>query len=93
MSDLDLPASDMAWPSADDETFIDGIYRAALTDADFGGCRWIEGEPSPVRPGMFCGSPVRPGEAWCAAHHGRVWSRGAGRWEQEVRYERLRPVI
>ena len=75
MSDLDLRPSDMARPSADGETFIDGIYRPALTDADFRGCRWIDGEPSPLRPGMFCGSPVRPGEAWCAVHHGRVWSK------------------
>ena len=34
-----------------------------LTDADFRGCRWIEGDPSPLHPGMFCGFPVPPGES------------------------------
>ena len=40
----------------------------ALTDADFRGCRWIEGEPKPLRRGMFCGRPVLAGESWCARH-------------------------
>jgi hypothetical protein len=80
MSDLDLPPSDLARQSTDDEsfddeTFIDGIRRPALTDADFRGCRWIEGEPSPLRSGMFCGSPVQPGKAWCAMHHGVVFEK------------------
>jgi hypothetical protein len=29
----------------------------ALTDADFRGCRWIEGDPSPLRCGMFAACP------------------------------------
>jgi hypothetical protein len=40
----------------------------ALTDADFLGCRWIEGQPKPLRRGMFCGRPVLAGESWCARH-------------------------
>ena len=40
----------------------------ALTDADFLGCRWIEGQPKPLRRGMFCGRPVLIGESWCAMH-------------------------
>jgi hypothetical protein len=44
-----------------------------LTDADFTGCRWIGGDPSALRPGMFCGSPVRPGESWCEKHRGVVF--------------------
>ena len=40
----------------------------ALTDEDFQGCRWIEGEPKPLRQGMFCGRPVLAGESWCARH-------------------------
>jgi hypothetical protein len=40
----------------------------ALTNTDFHGCRWIEGDPKPLRCGMFCGSPVAPGESWCAEH-------------------------
>jgi hypothetical protein len=44
-----------------------------LNDADFRGCRWIEGEPQPLRPGMFCGQPVAAGESWCAAHRNIVF--------------------
>jgi hypothetical protein len=44
-----------------------------LTDADFRGCRWIEGDPSSLRPGMFCGVPVRSGESWCEKHRGVVF--------------------
>ena len=40
-----------------------------LTDADAHGCRWIDGEPTPLRPGMFCGAtPAAPGSSWCAEH-------------------------
>jgi hypothetical protein len=46
---------------------------AALDDADFLGCRWIEGEPQPLRRGMFCGRPVAAGESWCAAHRDIVF--------------------
>jgi hypothetical protein len=45
----------------------------ALTEADFRGCRWIEGEPIPLRTGMFCGSPVAPGTSWCAEHRSIVF--------------------
>jgi hypothetical protein len=44
------------------------VGDGALTDADFRGCRWIEGDPSPPRPGMFCGFPVLSGESWCEKH-------------------------
>jgi hypothetical protein len=44
-----------------------------LTDGDSRGCRWIEGDPSPLRPGMFCGLRVAPGESWCAKHRGIVF--------------------
>ena len=47
---------------------INGVGDGALTDADFRGCRWIEGDPTPSRRGMFCGSPVASGESWCAKH-------------------------
>jgi len=46
-----------------------------VTEADFGGCRWIEGDPSPLRPGMFCGLPVPPGESWCTKHRGVVFGQ------------------
>jgi hypothetical protein len=45
----------------------------ALTEADFRGCRWIEGEPIPLHSGMFCGLPVAPGTSWCAMHHAVVF--------------------
>jgi hypothetical protein len=47
---------------------------AGLSEADFRGCRWIEGEVTPLRRGMFCGRPVRAGESWCAEHRKIVWS-------------------
>ena len=47
----------------------------ALTDADFRGCRWIEGDPRPLRQGMFCGLPVAPGESWCARHRHIVFGQ------------------
>jgi hypothetical protein len=52
---------------------VNAIRDGALTDADFRGCRWIDGDPSPLRPGMFCGCPVASGESWCAKHRGVVF--------------------
>jgi len=49
------------------------VGDGTLTDADFRGCRWIEGDPSPLRQGMFCGFPAPPGESWCARHRGVVF--------------------
>ena len=40
-----------------------------LQDADFHGCRYIEGQPTPLRRGLFCGARRVPGSSWCAAHH------------------------
>jgi hypothetical protein len=51
------------------------VRDGTLSDADFRGCRWIEGDPSPLRPGMFCGCPVAAGESWCARHHGVVFGQ------------------
>lgn len=36
-------------------------------------CRWIDGEPKPLRRGMFCGRPMLAGESWCALHRGIVF--------------------
>ena len=52
---------------------VSAVRDGALSDADFRGCRWIEGDPSPLRPGMFCGIPVRSGESWCPKHRGVVF--------------------
>jgi hypothetical protein len=49
------------------------VTGASRTDADFSGCRWIEGDPSPLRPGMFCGLPVSSDESWCEKHRGVVF--------------------
>jgi hypothetical protein len=55
----------------------DVVGESALTDADFRGCRWIEGNPSPLRSGMFCGLRVLPGESWCAAHRDVVFGENS----------------
>ena len=52
---------------------VDGVHDGKLTDADFRGCRWIEGDPSPLRHGMFCGLPAASGESWCAEHRAIVF--------------------
>jgi hypothetical protein len=41
---------------------------SALTEVDYRGCRFIRGEPSPIRPGMFCGKPKALGSSYCPAH-------------------------
>jgi hypothetical protein len=56
---------------------------AELREADFRGCRFIVGEPTPLRSGMFCGAPTRPGSSWCPAHRKIVWA---------YRRSTLRPV-
>ena len=53
--------------------------EAGLSEADFRGCRWIEGEPAPLKPGMFCcAPPARPGGSWCTRHHKIVWNYRRG---------------
>jgi hypothetical protein len=47
--------------------------QPGLRDADLRGCRWIEGEPTPLRPGMFCCARCLPGSPWCAKHRKIVW--------------------
>jgi hypothetical protein len=54
-----------------------------LTDADFRGCRWIEGEPKPLRAGMFCGRPVAEDESWCAIHRAVVFGEGVAQAGEE----------
>ena len=44
------------------------VVVGTLTDAAFLGCRWIQGDPIPLRRGMFCGSAVEAGESWCGEH-------------------------
>jgi hypothetical protein len=52
---------------------VNALRNGTLTDADFRGCRWIEGDPSSLHRGMFCGLPVASGESWCAEHRGVVF--------------------
>jgi hypothetical protein len=60
------------------KALVDNAGRAGtLSDADFRGCRWIEGDPAPLRRGMFCGLPAVPGESWCARHRGIVFGENA----------------
>jgi hypothetical protein len=74
MADLDLlPSGAVSTVVSCSNSFANDVRSSALTDADFRGCRWIEGEPMPLRSGMFCGSPVRSGESWCDAHRSLVF--------------------
>ena len=63
----------------DDWDAIDALPEAQpanLTEADFQGCRWIDGEPAPIRAGMFCCEPVaEPDSSWCALHYAQVFRR------------------
>ena len=52
---------------------------AVMTDADHTGCRYIAGEPTPLRRGMFYCDKTLPGESWCARHRRVVWQRTARR--------------
>jgi hypothetical protein len=52
---------------------------AGLTDADMHGCRFIEGEATPLRSGMFCCGTAPPGSSWCSRHRKIVWSYRRGR--------------
>jgi hypothetical protein len=36
---------------------------AGQSEADFHGYRWIEGNPMPLRSGMFCCAKTQPGES------------------------------
>ena len=60
--------------------------EAGLSEADFRGCRWIEGNPTPLRPGMFCCAPTLSGGSWCARHRKIVWAyrRGSRRPEAVI---------
>jgi len=50
------------------------IEPTTLTEADAHGCRWISGEPSPIRSGLWCCKPTVPGSAYCQAHRDRAWT-------------------
>lgn len=42
------------------------------------GCLWIEGNPKPLREGMFCCAPVAAeGASWCIEHIKRVYIKKA----------------
>ena len=64
---------------ADELAYLDELPepKPGLSEADMRGCRYIEGEATPLRPGLFCGAPVVPGRSWCDAHNRVVWARRA----------------
>jgi hypothetical protein len=70
--------SDLRDPAAgdDDLGWLDDLPDppAGLSEADHLGCRWVEGEPKPLRRGMFCCAPTLPGESCCAKHRKIVWA-------------------
>jgi hypothetical protein len=69
--------TEMATPGDDDLACLDELLepQPGLSEADLQGCRWIEGEPAPLRRGMFCCARCLPGSPWCAKHRGIVWAR------------------
>jgi hypothetical protein len=54
--------------------------QPGLSEADYRGCRWIEGKPTPLRPGMFCCAPTLLGGSWCAKHRKIVWAYRRAHW-------------
>lgn len=36
-------------------------------------CLFIEGNPKPFTPEIFCGKPTYAGSSWCPLHHARVF--------------------
>jgi hypothetical protein len=53
---------------------MSALTTPLLDEEDFKGCRWIDGEPTPLRAGMFCALPCVPGGSWCQRHHEIVWN-------------------
>jgi hypothetical protein len=40
---------------------------------DLRGCRFIAGEPLPIRAGMWCCAQLKPDSSFCPEHHAVVW--------------------
>jgi hypothetical protein len=68
------------------------LEPTALTEADAKECRWIEGEPSPIRSGMWCCSPTAPGSPYCPRHRAIAWNYKRGR-RRPVSPALPRPVL
>jgi hypothetical protein len=51
----------------------------ALSEADFRGCRFIAGDPSPIRSGLWCCQPTAPGSSYCPRHRAIAWNYRRGR--------------
>jgi hypothetical protein len=64
--------------------------QPGLSEADYRGCRWIEGKPTPLRPGMFCCAPTLSGGSWCAKHRKIVWAYRRTSRRPEAARARLR---
>lgn len=77
----DLQPGARAAENEDDLAYLDGLPdpQPGLSEADLQGCRWIDGEPAPLRPRMFCCAKTPPGESWCSRHRRIVWRREARR--------------
>jgi hypothetical protein len=55
--------------------------QPVLSEEDYRGCRWIAGEPTPIRSGIFCCRPTRAGSCWCPEHYRIAFGRAARRRE------------
>jgi hypothetical protein len=53
--------------------------QPVLSEEDYRGCRFIDGEPTPLRRGMFCCRPTRPGTSWCHEHRRIAFGRSGAR--------------
>jgi hypothetical protein len=64
---------------ADELAYLDELPdpEPGLNETDLKGCRWISGEPTPLRPGLFCGKPTALGSSWCPEHRRIAFGRNA----------------
>ena len=61
-----------------------------LREENLRGCRWISGEPTPLRRGIFCCKPTRPGSSWCPEHYRIAFGRAARRRIDGMSFSRSR---
>jgi len=78
---LGTAAEVLAGTDPDEDADLDTLPEppAGLTEQDYHGCRWIEGELAPLRAGLFCGRPVLRGSSWCPHHFRTAFGKRSAR--------------